>query len=339
MALAGMGSVLLSTTLGGQAKAAEVEGLASQALRQSGAPGIGLALVDKDQVHRTVTGRAWRGGPRLEPHAQWHLGSLGKAITATLAARLVEAGMIAWDTPLGSVLGPGPFGAVRLQDLLCHRGRLVPNVPNFGAFQGDDLRALRRQATDLLRETEPGPDGYVYSNAGYVVAAAMLEAAADAPFEALLAAHLFASLGLKDVGFGPPQKGPQGHRHLPVLGAFPAGRGVSADNPAFYAPAGTLHMSLQDYGRFLQTHLRRDQSFLQNTTWQRLHRPCVGGSYGLGWNVSDTGVLSHAGSNTLWYAVVALRPGGRALVLVANSGRGAPVERVFTDLWGRLGAP
>jgi D-alanyl-D-alanine carboxypeptidase len=43
-------------------------------------------------------------------------------------------------------------------------------------------------------EAERG--GYLYSNAGYVVAGAMLEAAGGAPWEELVAREVFAPLGL-----------------------------------------------------------------------------------------------------------------------------------------------
>ena len=66
----------------------------------------------------------------------WHIGSDAKAMTATLAARLVEQGKIRWDTSLAEGL-PELAGAmheahkpVTLRQLLGHRGGVIGHEAN-----------------------------------------------------------------------------------------------------------------------------------------------------------------------------------------------------------------
>ncbi|MEM9267538.1 MAG: serine hydrolase domain-containing protein [Pseudomonadota bacterium] len=339
MALAQMGGGVAGLTLGSGAQAQDLSAIAEEALRESGAPGLGLAWLTRESVAQVVVGRAWRGGPEVTEAARWHLGSLGKAVTGTLAARLVEQKQLAWNTRLDALFGPGAYGEVTLDDLLRHQARLPANLADFSQFTGEDTRAHRREAVEIMRKTPPVAPGFHYSNAGYVLAAAMMEAVTDTGFEALLAQEIFEPLGLASAGFGPPQDGPQGHRVLPLVGPLPVGRGPRADNPPFYAPAGTLHMSLSDYVRFVQEHLRREPGFLTSASWSHLHTARAGESYALGWGVSNDGRLGHSGSNTLWYARVAITPKDRGLVLVTNSGDGTRVERAFDIASGRLGGP
>ena len=78
-------------------------------------------------VRRLGTADPIRAGDR------WHLGSDGKAMTATLIARLVEQGALKWDRPLDQML-PSLAGHMRpeyrdvtLPDLLSHHAGLPEN--------------------------------------------------------------------------------------------------------------------------------------------------------------------------------------------------------------------
>jgi hypothetical protein len=83
---------------------------------------------------------------------------------------------------------------------------------------------------------------------------------------------------------------------------YPIG-GIVTDNPVVLGPAGRIHVSLADLLRYLSAH--RDRSdYLRPDTWTVLHTPPFVGNYAMGWIVRGDGALSHAGYNTLWYAVV-----------------------------------
>jgi hypothetical protein len=65
---------------------------------------------------------------------------------------------------------------------------------------------------------------------------------------------------------------------------------------------------------------------LKPETFARLHEPAAGAgqAYAMGWIVCDRGwgggrVLMHAGTNTMWYAVVWMAPKRDFAVLVATN--------------------
>jgi CubicO group peptidase (beta-lactamase class C family) len=130
--------------------------------------------------------------------------------------------------------------------------------------------------------------------------------------------QLFAALGMASCGFGPPTGAqPWGHRRdgTPMS---PDTRG--ADNPAAFGPAGSVHCSLADWGKFLTMHAAPSSSLLSTTTFQHLH---AGDSYMAGWQIVSFGPgdtrLAHEGSNTLWNAIAILIPKYElAFAVVAN---------------------
>ena len=86
----------------------------------------------------------------------------------------------------------------------------------------------------------------------------MLETIANEPWETIVARDLFAPLSLKSGGFGAPAKNaesvdqPWGHRD----NGSPVRPGPQADNVPAIGPAGTVHLSLPDFARYAQWHLR-----------------------------------------------------------------------------------
>jgi CubicO group peptidase (beta-lactamase class C family) len=256
----------------------------------------------------------------------WHLGSETKAMTATLAARLVEQGSLRWNT---TVLELFPDLAesfdprmknVTLQKLLTHRAGVVANldwssIAAFGSITEQRLAALKT-AMEKPRRAPPGD--YHYSNLGYVVVGAMIERVTKQSWEQALQDQLFAPLRMNAVGFGgtgTPGKidQPWGHtgRGWPV-----ADNGPSVDNPPVLGPAGRVHASMTDWARFLGDQLAGalgEGSLLRPESYAKIFEPPPGGEYGLGWLVTDRGwgggtVYTHAGCNTMNYAVTWLAP-------------------------------
>lgn len=279
---------------------------------------------------------------------RWHLGSNTKAMTATLIGLLVEEGKLHWNATLADGFPEladrmhADWRAVTVEQLLSHHGGAPADLNADGLW----LRLWQRRGTPeeqrrVLLEgvltkppaAEPGTK-YIYSNAGYAIAGALAERVAGRPWEELMQARLFSPLGITTAGFGAPGDAdqvdqPWGHRpsndkHIPVP------PGPFADNPPAIGPAGTVHMSLGDYAKFIALHLDSaagaggEARLLRRETFAKLHAD-AGDGYALGWGVTqrDWGgtVLSHAGSNTMWYCVARLAPEkGFAVVVATNLG-------------------
>lgn len=281
-----------------------------------------------DDVHEVgVTGQRSLGHAELATvDDSWHIGSLTKSMTAVLAAMLVERGRIGWTTTIAeafpelSASALEVYGSIRLEELLTHTGTITGNrlaAPSWASLRDskNDIRAQRRQLVAeylaLPPETERG--NFLYSSAGYVVAAAMLEAAANASWEVLMQQLLFEPLGLTSTGFGAPGSAdhcdqPWGHvrREGGFLSVPP---GPNADDPLAMGPAGTVHAPVADLIRYFRLHLepaRFGAALLSAESLSRLYTPAPGTSSASGWGVPKVGELTHAGSNNAWYAYVYL---------------------------------
>lgn len=277
------------------------------------APAMGVAWqLANEKLHVLVDGRRAVDSPvAVEASDQWHLGSVTKSFTATLVARLIEAGALAWHSTLGEVLGPQisdmlpAYREVTVLHLLSHHGGLPRDQE--GKFNASDVHASRlAYAREALQKPPSAPLGtqMSYSNADYVVAALMLEILTGKPWERLITEYVFVPLRLPSAGFGSP--GLPGQLDQPVghmMGATGL-RPVRVDIPAVMTPAGRVHMSLGDLLVYLEAHRDMPAHFLSEASWSTLHTPPFGGDYALGWSVSPAGVLSHGGTNGRWKAEV-----------------------------------
>ena len=100
--------------------------------------------------------------------------------------------------------------------------------------------------------------------------------------------------------------------------------------PAIIWPAGSVEVSLDDYARFLQLHLRglegRDTTLLRAATIKRLHVSPVtpADNFALGWGRQDfegAPTSAHVGSAGAFYAVTVLQPTrDLAVAVFANAG-------------------
>lgn len=318
-----------------------------EALRQSaGAPALAVAAVGPAGATSLVTGVRRAGGEvAATTEDLWHIGSITKSFTGTLVARLAEAGVVAWDDTVESRLGEDApemrdaYRSVTFRHLLSHRAGLPANidVQALIAFprEEDDPRGSRLDYARQALQSDPvGPpeETFVYSNSGYVIAGAMLEAATGRTWESLMRAHVFDPLALGSAGFGAP--GVVGALDQPLGHGLEAGSSPSADatriavalsepatdNPAVLGPAGRIHIGFADLLRYLSAH-RDHAPYLTPESWEMLHTPPFGGDYAMGWVARGNGARWHNGSNTLWYAEAVFdRERGVVACAAANDG-------------------
>jgi CubicO group peptidase (beta-lactamase class C family) len=330
------------------AKPESLDALLEPIRARNGVPALAGALVrGADVAAIGAVGVRAHGSPeKVEVDDRWHLGSCTKAMTATLAARLVERGDLAWSTTIGEVFGDlggalhPAWRDVPIEWLLQHRAGvpstlasiegLGPRVTRPGLALAESRRALVEGVLATAPVHEPGTK-FLYSNESFVIAAAMLERLEKKPWEELIRAEAFEPLGIASAGFGPPGRAkkvdqPRGHAGVGVeIRALAPG--PDADNPAAYGPAGTVHMTLRDWARFVSAHLRGENgvdSILKAETFRKLHECPEFQTYALGWMREPRpwaggDALFHSGSNTLWYCVAWLAPAKDVAFLAATN--------------------
>jgi len=312
-----------------------------------GVPALGALVGDSRGVRAFASVGVRRAGTEdpIRPDDPFHIGSCTKAMTATVAARLVEQGKLRWETTLAEAFPQlkqaihSDYHTVTLRQLLYHRAGLpedrTPDPALFLRLRSleGEMRRQRLEATKWMLERTPAatPDThFAYSNFGYMVAGAMLEQVAQRSWEQLLQEHLFKPLRMRAAGFGPPKQ-VAGHNGKP-----PQPR--QFDNPPVLGHAGRVHCSLRDWAAFARLHLRgargEKTTLLRPESFAALHADPYRQGYAMGWGVRqmDTKrILLHAGSNTLWFAVMQLEPErDRFYLCAANWGHADATNAVLT---------
>jgi CubicO group peptidase (beta-lactamase class C family) len=335
-----------------------------------------LALKGHDIVGKGVSGVRKRGAEELLTFEdKFHLGSCTKAMTATLAAILVEEGKLKWNTRLFDVFpeleqraDPG-WREETLSALLLNRGGLPPELNTDGLW--DRLWKAKGPARDQRRMllegviihpplSQPGTT-FLYANANFALAGSMIEQVGGKPWEELITEKLFKPLGIESAGFGPPGTGsvldqPRGHDTK----GEPVGLTGIADNPESISPAGRVHMTITDWSKFAAFHLagaRAVRGLTQDTGTKLISKDSFDmlqtspegpdSGYAMGWGVTKRpwggNVLVHSGSNNLWYSMLWISP-EKDLALMAccnqggDHGQKACDEAVGGMIQGLLGS-
>jgi CubicO group peptidase (beta-lactamase class C family) len=307
-------------------------------------PSLAAAVVVKGRITAMgASGLRKQGAPeRVCLTDKYHIGSCTKSMTAVLAARLVDEGLIAWETTCAQVfrhmtIHPG-YRDATLHQFLTNTGGTPRDLDevlwhSLWQAQGTPTEQRLQLVTAMVSSAPAYPPGsrYEYSNAGFAIAGAMLEQVAGASYEDLLVCRLFRPLGMLSAGFRAPAVNgvvtqPYGHVSeegvITAVDPEPAG-----DNPAAIAPAGGVHCSVEDLARYAQFHLGIiGKELLTEGSRSMLYRVSSRHHYAMGWVVEERSwahgkALTHAGSNRMFYTVLWIAPERDfAAMAMCNSG-------------------
>jgi CubicO group peptidase (beta-lactamase class C family) len=319
-------------------------------LQEFGLPAIAAAVFQNGSIVASGAVGTRRAGT-LTPvtiNDRFHIGSDSKAFTAVLAGQFVEENKLRWDTTPADVFPElkaemdAGFARVTLQQLLSHSSGLSDKSIMdlvYRSYQQDgnmdEVRywMVRQMASRPL--DHPQPANFDYCNLGYVVAGAMLERVGHASWEELIDERIFKPLDLTSAGFGPQASlgkvdAPLGH--VLVNGKAEAMlAGPNGDNPLILGPAGTIHMSVLDFAKWVAWNAgegKRTPHLVSAQTLKKIHTPFIStgaredaapgtpstGGYALGWGSvqeswADSPVTTHAGSNNMNLASAMFWPG------------------------------
>jgi len=298
-----------------------------------------------------VTGvRKFGTDDSIQTTDRMHVGSNGKAITATMLGALVEQGRLTFETTLAEAfpdLAPAmraEYRQITIRQLLGHSAGIRPytDLGDFGSFMrasGDTVAQRKAFAAHVLSEKPlfaPGTK-HTYSNAGVALAGIVAERLTGQSYEKLVDSLVFRPLG------GRAQFGNPGRDTLPQPFGHTRRRGNQARIvdprdadyvvPPVMAAAGDASVTLTDYAKFLQMHLRGLRGIdglLKATTIRDLHAaiPPVdssGTKYGAGWGVGTTRdgfeTHGHSGSAGAYIAIAAIQPARDfAVAILTNIG-------------------
>ena len=229
---------------------------------------------------------------------------------------------------LGDDLHPD-YHPVTLWQLVTMTGGIKCDAADWHAHRDAPLMQRRYGILrDNLADASAAAAGkHLYSNMSYVVAGAMAERVTGRTWESLMQERLFAPLGISSAGFGAPgapgeANQPWGHQRDPDSGNWLPSQ---IDNAAALGPAGTVHIAVEDWARFVALWLADGPpAILDRKALDRLITP-VAGRYAAGWRVERRRwargkAVMHDGSNGSWFTILWIAPKiGRAYLVAANS--------------------
>ncbi len=211
---------LIASTLpvvSGPAKAqTPLDSMLSPYLSRYDLPAVAAAVVKNGEVVSVGAVGTRKGGEMIPVtvNDRFHLGSDTKAMTALLAAMLVEEGRLRWDSTVAEVFPElaekmdAGLRRVTLEQLLSHTSGMPSDNEDFGNLLKDsfsqegNLDELRywlvRQWSRLPLESRSGTK-FAYSNMGYTIVGAMIERVGGKTWDELLTERIFMPLNLHDI--------------------------------------------------------------------------------------------------------------------------------------------
>jgi CubicO group peptidase (beta-lactamase class C family) len=177
-------------------------------LVERGGPGAAVAVRQGDQApYLAGFGLAdieW--GAAITPDTVFRLGSITKQFTAAAIMLLVEEGRLGLDDAIQSVLTDYPTQErrVTIRHLLNHTSGIknFTNLPSFPALARTDmtLAEVIGLFKDLPADFGSG-ERYAYSNSGYVLLGAVIEALSGMAYRTFLLERFFRPLGMRQTRY------------------------------------------------------------------------------------------------------------------------------------------
>ncbi|MCX5517060.1 serine hydrolase [Kaistia defluvii] len=344
------------------AAVARLDGLADALMKETGIPGMAVAVVkDGKTVYAKGFGIRRVGAPdKVDADTVFQLASMSKAIAGTVVAHEVGAGTVSWETPVIRHLpwfrlqDPWVSEHVTIADLMSHRSGL----PDHGGDNLEDIGFDRRAVLERLRllPLDPFRISYAYTNFGFTAGAEAVAVAAGKDWATLSEDALYKPLGMTSTSsrfVDYDKRANKAVNHVPVNGSFAP---KYQRKPDAQAPAGGVSSSVNDIARWMAMVLQGGtyagklvidpQALLPTISAEMISSPSPAvsarpGFYGYGFNVSINPAgrvqLSHSGafSSGAATAFTLLPSAGVGIVVLTNAWPlGAPeaLAAEFTDL-------
>jgi CubicO group peptidase (beta-lactamase class C family) len=268
-------------------------------MRETGAPGMTLALANRDGLIRASTyGYAdTKAGLRVAPETMFEIGSISKSFVGLALLQLRDEGKLDFNKPIVEYLPwlkiNSKFEAITTHHILSHTGGL-PGAPLL-------LDAL---LSELWTAYEPGKR-FLYTNTGYNILGFLIEAVDKRPFAEAMRARMLAPLGMTAsspiitndlrkqmaIGYEPLNEG----KPFPLHGTLAEAQWIEVD-----IAAGSIASTPSDMAKYIRMLLNRGAlpkgRLLSEEAFTLFTKPAINSpyrgepaTYGYGIWVSDIG--------------------------------------------------
>lgn len=238
---------------------AKLPGIAQEALKNSGVPGMAIAVVHRDQTVFSAGYGVTEQNTDAEVTADtvFQIASLSKPLSATGVAAAIQAsdGALDWNTPIHSLLpdfelsDPLVTERATIGDAFSHRLGLETGA-------GDDLEDIGYDRDSILERLSLQPlddfrSSYHYSNFGLTIGAEAVAAEQGMPWEQLMHDRVLAPLGMTSSSARHDDflaHDDRAHLHAFQHGGFV---GKYDRNPDAQSPAGGVSSTANDLARWM----------------------------------------------------------------------------------------
>ncbi len=341
--------IAISSTI----RAQDLQKLSDSLMFKYNIPELGYSVISVDSILELKTLGFHRADLKNEVTKAsisdyFHLGSNTKAITGFIAASLVENHKIKWTTkffdlfPSWKKQSNPAYYNITLADLLSHRAKIQPytsglefqELPEFAGNKSEQRKQFSKYL--LIEKPVKNKDKiYNYSNAGYSIAALMLEKVSGKTWEQLTKQIMSEKVNV-DIQFSWPNKlnENQPYGHWIESDTLKSLSPTNDYNLSLGEPAGDISMTLPDYSKFIQLNLQAIEgkdNVLKANTYNYLHFGLK--DYSIGWgNVNKNGkqLSEHSGSAGTFFCYTLLDKSKKlAYIIVANSATQGTQEGIF----------
>jgi CubicO group peptidase (beta-lactamase class C family) len=286
--------------------------------------GVAIAMVRDGEVEVRLS----EGADALSSRSRFEIGSVTKPLTALLLAVLAEDGVVALETTVGDVLGPGPNGAVTLEQLAIHTSglpRLPPNLMVNASLTPDNPYSTYG-SEDLCeavgQEAYGSPGSVAYSNFGLMLLGHLLAVAAGEPFAPLLTQRVLEPLGMS----GATADGGEDADRLP-------GYAGNQPVPHWDQPlpgAGGVEASIDDMVAFVRAQLEPDRTLIGAAirSTHALRAEDAGGTVSLGWHWRGPAAWHNGGTGGFSSFAGFRHDTGTGVVVLTNRAPEPPPDRI-----------
>lgn len=329
-------------------KPSELQLVLNQTVEENRLPGLIATVIDDDSMLELAAAGVRKYGNDQSPmtvNDVIHIGSCTKAMTSFLMSKLVEENLLGWETTIIDLYPEWKdsihedYRQKTLHDFVTHTGGVPANVGYHLTDPSQDMKNRRAKLVIDNLQNEAPHSGYLYSNFGYLIAGHMAEKVTNEPWEELMQRYIFDPLHITTAGFGPPGSEslvdqPRGHSYSSENDWMPQYR----DNLPILGPAGTVHISISDWAKFIQHMFLKEDSFEYHNF---LFTPKPESDYACGWIAADREWAKgtaywHNGSNNFWYTLVWVAPETNRAYLLSTNSYSFTTPQVMDDLVSKM---
>ena len=288
--------------------------IARAGLTEQNLPGLSLAVAAGGEIV-WAEGFGWADlekRVKVEPGTRFRIGTASTVLTSAAAGLLLEKGLLDLDASIQKYVPefPEKEWPVTLRQVMAHVAGMTSDGgdegPLFGQHCSRPVEALPHIAQRALR-FEPGTE-YRFSNFGWILVSAAVEAAGDEPFYTFMRKQVFEPLGMNDTE--PDSRAEDPKRATPYFPRFAADPRYGPDpmrelDLSCYSGASVFLSTPSDLARFAVAI--NSGKLLKPATVELLQAPqrTRAGQetgYGLGWDLEmadvagrQTRVVGHDG--------------------------------------------